>query len=205
VTLFSWKSNTIGASVEDLREVRILSTTTGFRFSDLLSTRIRFLPTGPCGLMVASIPSCDPIMIQSGPLIDHTTGQRRSKRRHLEDSMVVEELEGSNGVRLRRLIHSYRSQDSFPCKPSITVSVILHVITFVTHLSSCFMITIYHTIVTQDRSLSRHHHALCAANAVFFPMHSFVCFLFWLMRLANPALVTLVLTNRMQYRSRSSP
>jgi len=127
VPLFSRESNTIGASVEDLREVRILSTTTGFQFSDLLSTRRRFLPVGSCGLMIASIPSSDSIMIQSKPLIDHTTGQRRSKRRHLEDSMVAEELEGSNGVRLRRLIRSYRSQDSFPHKLPITVSVTLHV------------------------------------------------------------------------------
>jgi len=146
---------------------------TGLRFPDLLSTRIRFLPTGPCGLMVPSIPSCDPIMIQSRPLIDHTTGQRSRKSRHFEDSMVAEELEGSNGVRLRRLICSYRSQDSFPRKPSITISVILHVTTFVIHLSSCFMITTYHTIVAQARNISRHHHTLCAANAVFFPMHSF--------------------------------
>jgi len=173
VTFFSRESNTIGASVKDLREVRILSTTTGFRFSDLLSTRIRFLPVGSCGLMITSIPSSDSIMIQSRPLIDHMTGQRRSKRRHLEDSMVAEEWKGSNGVRLRRLIRSYRSQDPFPHKPPITVSVILHVTTFVIHLSSCFMITIHHAIVAQVRDISRQHHALCAANAVFLPMHSF--------------------------------
>jgi len=174
VTFFSRESNTIGASVEDLREVRILSTTTGFRFSDLLSTRVRFLPVGSCGLMIVSIPSSDAIMIQSRPLIDDTTGKRRSRRsRHFEDSMVEEELEESNGVRLRRLIRSYRSQDSFPRKPSITVSVTLHVTTFVIHLSSCFMITTYHAIVAQARDISRHHHTLCAANAVFFPMHSF--------------------------------
>ena len=123
--------------------------------------------------MVASIPSCDSITIQSRPLIDHTTRQRRSKRRHFEDSMVAEELEESNGVHLRRLICSYRSQDSFPRKPSITVLVTLHVTTFIIPLSSCFMITIYHAIVTQARDISRHHHTLCTANAVFFPMHSF--------------------------------
>jgi len=193
-SLFSWESNAIGASVKNLRDIRILSTTTGFQFSDLLSTRIRFLPVGPCGLMVPSIPSCDTIMIQSRPLIDHTTRQRRSKRRHFEDRMVAEGLEGSNGVRLRRLIRSYRSQDPFPRKPSITASATLHVTTFITHLSSCFMITTYH--------------ALCTANAVFFPMHSFpLCFIFSsrLTRLANPALVTSVLTNRMQYQPRGSP
>jgi len=147
-------------------------------------------------------------MIQSRPLIDHTTGQRRSKRRHFEDSMVAEEWKGSNGVRLRRLIRSYRSQDSFPRKPSITVLVTLHVTTFVIPLSSCFMITIYHAIVTQARDISQHHHTLCAANAVFFPMHSFsLCFIFSfrLTRLADPALVISVLTNRMQYRPHGSP
>jgi len=150
-----------------------LPTTAGLQFPDLLSTRIRFLPTGPCGLMVASIPLCDPIMIQSRPLIDHTTGQRSRKSRHFKDSMVAEELEEFNGVRLRRLIHSYRSQDSFPHKPSITVFITIHITTFVIQLSSCFMITTYHAIVAQACDISRHHHTLCAANAVFFPMHSF--------------------------------
>jgi len=123
--------------------------------------------------MVTSIPSCDPIMIQSRLLIDHTTGQRSRKSRHLEDSMVAEELEESNEGMSQRLIRSYRSQDSFPCKPIIPVFVITHVTTFVIHLSSCFMITTYHATVAQDRDISRHHHALCTANAVFFPMHSF--------------------------------
>ena len=85
----------------------------------------------------------------------------------------LRKMEGSNGVRLRRLIRSYRSQDPFPRTPSITVPVIFHVITFVIPLSSCLMITTYHAIVAQDRDISRHYHALCAANAVFFPMHSF--------------------------------
>ena len=152
--------------------------------------------------MVPTIPSCDCVMIQSRPLIDHMTRQRRSKRRHLEDSMVAEELEGSNGVRLRRLNCSYRSQDPFPRKLSITVLVTLHIITFVMCLSSCFMITIYHAIVTQAHDISQHHHTLCAANAVFFPcIHCPSCFIFsfWLTRLTDPALVISVLTNRMQY------
>jgi len=151
-----------------------LSTTTGLQFPDLLSTRIRDLPVILGLLVVAPIPSGDSDSIKGRPLVDNTRSERRSKRRHFEDSMVAEELEESNGVRLRRLIRSYRSQDSFPRKLSTTISVTLHVTTFVIHLSSCFMITTYHAIVAQDRDRSRHHHALCAANAVFFPMHSFL-------------------------------
>jgi len=134
---------------------------------------VRLLVVRPSHLVIPTVPSGDANMIHRRPLIDDTTSKRRRRSRHCEDSMMVEELEGSNGVCLRRLIRSYRSQDSFPHKPSITVSVILHVTTFVIHLSSCFMITIYHAIVAQARDMSRHHHALCAANAVFFPMHSF--------------------------------
>jgi len=119
--------------------------------------------------------------------------------------MMMEAWKDPMRVRLRRLIHSYRSQDLFPCKPTITILIIIHIITFVIQLSSCFMITTYHAIVAQARDISQHHHALCAANAVFFPMHSFICFSFRLTRLANPALVTLVLTNQMQYQSCGSP
>jgi len=140
----------------------------------LVRRGVRFLVVRPSFLVVPTVPSGDTNTIQSRPLIDDMTGKRRSRRsRHLEDSMMAEELEGSNGVRLRRLIRSYRSQDPFPRQPSITVSVILHVTIFVIHSSSCFMITTYHAIVAQARDISRHHHALCAANAVFFPMHSF--------------------------------
>jgi len=140
----------------------------------LVQRGVRLLVVRPSCLVVLTVPSGDANMIQRRPLIDDTTGKRRRRRsRHLEDSMVAEELEGSNGVRLRRLIRSYRSQDSFPHKPFITISVILHVTTFVIHLSPCFMITTYHAIVAQVCDISRHHHALCAANAVFFPMHSF--------------------------------
>jgi len=140
----------------------------------LVRRGVRLLVVRPSRLVVSTIPSGDANTIQSRPLIDDTTGKRRRRRsRHLEDSMMAEELEGSNGICLRRLIRSYRSQDSFPRQPSITVSVIFHVITFVIHSPSCFMITTYHAIVPQARDISRHHHALCAANAVFFPMHSF--------------------------------
>jgi len=140
----------------------------------LVRRGVRSLEIRPSFLVVPTVPSGDANTIQSRPLIDDTTGKRRSRRsRHFEDGMMVEALEGSNGVRLRRLIRSYRSQDPFPCQPSITVSVILHVIIFVIHLSSCFMITTYHAIITQAHDISRHHYALCAANAVFFPMHLF--------------------------------
>ena len=57
--------------------------------------------------------------------------------------------------------------------------------------------------VAQDRDISRHYHVLCAANAVFFPMPIlFLCFSFRLTRLADPALVTSVLTYRVQYQTR---
>ena len=138
----------------------------------LLSTRISPNPGVGRTVEGTSVPSGDPDCVKGRPLEDDTTRERR-RSRHLENSMMMEELEGSNGVRLRRLIRSYRSQDPFPRQPSITVSVILHVTIFVIHSSSCFMITTYHAIVTQARDISRHHHALCAANAVFFPMHSF--------------------------------
>jgi len=135
---------------------------------------VRLLVVHPSRLVVPTVPLGDTNTIHRRPLIDDTTGKRRSRRsRHFEDRMVAEGLEGSNGVRLRRLIRSYRSQDSFPHKPSITVSVTLHVTIFVIHLSSCFMIMTYHAIVAQAHDISQHHHALCAANAVFFPMHSF--------------------------------
>jgi len=139
----------------------------------LLSTRISPNPGVGRTVEGTNVPSGDPELIKGRPLEDDTTRERR-RSRHLRSSMMIgESLEESNGVRLRRLIRSYRSQDSFPRKPSITVSVILHVTIFVIHLSSCFMITTYHAIVAQARNISRHHHALCAANAVFFPMHSF--------------------------------
>jgi len=138
----------------------------------LFSRGVRFLPVCPGLLVAPAIPSGDTVMIQRRTLVHRMAGKRSSRRRHFEDSMVAEELEGSNGVRLRRLIRSYRSQDPFPCKPSITISVTIHVIIFVICLSYCFMITTYHALVAQARDISRHHHALCTANAVFFPMHS---------------------------------
>jgi len=171
--LFSPESNPVGATTEDLALVNVCFLAT-LSNTYLVRRGVRLLVVRPSLLVVPTVPSGDTNMIQSRPLIDDTTSKRRSRRRrHFEDSMMAEELEGSNGVRLRRLIRSYRSQDSFPHKPPITVSVILHVTTFVTRSSSCFMITTYHAIAAQARDISRHHHALCAANAVFFPMHSF--------------------------------
>ena len=147
----------------------------------LFSRGVRLLPVCPGLLVAPAIPSGDTVMIQRRTLVHRTAGKRSSGSRHLEDSMVAEELEGSNRVRLRRLIRSYRSQDPFPCKPSITVSLTIHVTIFVIRLSSCFMVTTCHAIVAQDRDISRHHHALCAANAVFFPMHSFpLCFILFI-------------------------
>jgi len=165
----------------------------------LVRRGVRLLVVRPSRMVVPTVPSGDANTIHRRPLIDDTTGKRRSRRsRHCEDSMMAEELEGSNGVRLRRLIRSYRSQDPFPRKPSITVSVILHVTTFVIQLPSCFMITKYHNIITP--------HAQPMLYS--FPcIHSPLCFTysFRLTRLANPALVTSVLTNRMQYRLHGSP
>ena len=56
-------------------------------------------------------------------------------------------------------------------------------------------IAIYHDIITpyvQPMLYSSH-------------AYSFICFSFWLMRLTNPAPVTSVLTNQMQYQPHGSP
>jgi len=67
-------------------------------FNTYLSGRgVWFLVIRPSFLVGTTVPSGDANTIQSRPLIDNTTGKRRSRRsRHLEDSMMAEELEGSN-------------------------------------------------------------------------------------------------------------
>jgi len=88
-----------------------------------------------------------------------------------------------------------------PCKLSITASVII-----IHH----FFVILFH-----DNNISRHvawacdiswhHHTLCTANAVFFS-HAFICMLFiWAHKLTDPALVSSVLTNQMQYQTHGSP
>jgi len=56
---------------------------------------VRLLEVCPSQLVVPTVPSGDTNTIQSRLLIDDMTGKRRSRRsRHLEDSMMTEELEG---------------------------------------------------------------------------------------------------------------
>jgi len=66
----------------------------------LLSTRI--IPHPGVGRAVegTSVPSRDPNGIKGRPFEDDTTRERR-RSRHFEDSVVVEDLERSNGVCLR--------------------------------------------------------------------------------------------------------
>ena len=123
-----------------------MSTTTGLRFPDLLSTRIRDLPVVLGLLVVVPIPSGDSDSVKGRPFVDDTRSQRRRKSRHLEDSMMDERLGRIQWGTSQRLIRSYRSQDPFPHKPTITVFVIAFVTTFIIPSSSCFMITTYHAM-----------------------------------------------------------
>ena len=67
-------------------------------FNTYLSGRgVRLLVIRPSLLVGTTVPVGDANTIQSRTLIDDATGKRSSRRsRHFEDSMMVEELEGSN-------------------------------------------------------------------------------------------------------------
>jgi len=85
-------------------------------------------------------------------------------------------LEESNGVHLRRLICSYRSQDSFPCNPTITIFNIRYQSTFIIPLSSCFMRTTYHAM---SHEIATYHDTITPyAQPMLYSSHAFICMLF---------------------------
>ena len=65
-----------------------------------MSTRISPNPGVGRTVEGTSVPSGDPDCVKGRPLEDDTTRERR-RSRHFEDSVVVEDLERSNGVCLR--------------------------------------------------------------------------------------------------------